>query len=282
MAQKSLLFRFQVFFFKGIGVRKMRKTITLALLTILAISSFSIVLSVATGDTSIDKTWYRMHGVITKWGEKPILGHIRADAFSGNINGTLREWAKVFAMWTNRTFELEDRDMVRQPIEPNAMFGVQFYVARLTNFTEIRFDLPEYELYVKGKWTVLNITTSVTTDALSHPVNITRTFEPIVTDAVGELKVYNVTTGILKTFELKIDGIDILTGNVFRNMLYHWEIKFFDVDGDGIVDIRDLVKTAKRYKAVPGMMGYAIDYDVNGNGMIDIGSLTTIAANIEG
>ena len=260
----------------------MKKTIILALLVILAISSFSLVLSVATGDTSIDKTWYRMHGVITKWGEKPILGHIRADAFSGNINGTLREWAKVFAMWTNRTIELEDKGMSRQPVEPNSMFGVQFYVARLTNFTEIRFDIPEYELCVKGNWTVLNITTAVTTDAFNRPFNITRTFEPILTDAYGELKVYNVATGIMKTFELKIDGIDILTGNVARNMIQHLEIKFFDVDGDGKVDIRDLVKTARRYKAVPGMMGYSIDFDFNDNGIIDVGTLTSLAANIEG
>ncbi len=267
----------------------MRKTITLALLAILAIGSFGVLLSLASGDgpgpgvpPPVEKTWYRMRGIITWWGENPILGHIRADAFSGTINGTLREWARVFAMWTNKTIQLEDRDMVRQPVEPNSMFGVQFFVARLTSFTEIRFDMPEYELYVKGNWTVLNITTVVTTDAVSRPVNITRTFESIVTDAEGELKVYNAATGTMKTFELDIDGIKILTGNVARNMIQHLEIKFFDVDGDGKVDIRDLVKTARRYKAVPGMMGYSIDSDFNDNGMIDVGALTSLAANIEG
>ena len=264
----------------------MRKTMTLALLAILAISSFSIALTLASVDPpppiSVDKTWYRMHGVITKWGENPVLGHIRADAFSGKINGTLREWARVFAMWTNRTFELEDQNMTRQPVEPGNMFGVQFFVARLTNFTEIRFDLPEYDVVIKGNWTVLNITTTVTVDAFGRPINITRTFEPIVTDALGEFKVHNVTASTYKTFELKIDGIDILTGNVPRYMIQQMELKFFDVDGDGIVDIRDLVKTARRYKAVPGMIGYSIDYDFNGNGMIDIGSLTSLAANIEG
>jgi hypothetical protein len=270
------------FFFKGIGVKKMRKTITLALLAILAISSFSIVLSVANGDTVIDKTWARMNGLINEWGENPVLGHIRADAFKGDFNGTLREWAKVFAMWNNKTVNLEDPDMVRPPLEPGSMFAVQFYVARLTNFTEIRFDLPDYELYIAGNWTVLNITTAVTVGELGRPVSITRTFEPVVTDAPGELRVDSTTTGMFKSFELETDGVDILKGYVFRQMIRHMEVKFFDVDGDGKVDIRDLVKTARRYKAVPGMMGYGIDYDVNGNGMIDIGSLTTIAANIEG
>lgn len=261
----------------------MRKTITLALLAILAISSFSIVLSVANGDTVIDKTWARMNGLINEWGENPVLGHIRADAFKGDINGTLREWARVFAMWNNKTVELEpDPDMVRQPLGEGSMFEVQFYVARLTNFTEIRFDLSDYELYIAGNWTVLNITTVVTVGELGRPVNITRTFEPVVTDAQGELRVENTTTGMFKSFELEIDGVDILKGYVFRQMIRHIEVKFFDVDGDGKVDIRDLVKTARRYKAVPGMMGYGIDYDVNDNGMIDIGSLTTIAANIEG
>jgi hypothetical protein len=54
------------------------------------------------------------------------------------------------------------------------------------------------------------------------------------------------------------------------------------VDGDGKVNINDLVKMAKRYKAVPGTRGYSLDFDFNGAGMIDIGDLTTLAANIEG
>jgi hypothetical protein len=260
----------------------MRKTITFALLAILAISSFSIVLDLASGDTQLDKTWGRMNGMINRWGENPVLGHIRADAFKGNINGTVREWARVFAMWTNKTVELDDPTMELRPLEPDAIFTVQFYAARLTNSTEILFNLTGYDLYIAGNWTVMNIITTVTTDELGHPANITRTFEPVVTDAHGELKVKNTTMTMPKPFELRIDGVDILTGSTLRQMIRHIEVKFFDVDNDGKVDIRDLVKTARRYKAVPGMRGYSMDFDFNGNGMIDIGALTTIAANIEG
>jgi hypothetical protein len=281
-AWKTLLFGFHIVFSQGIGVEKMNKTITLALLAIWAIGSFSTVLDLASGDVQLDKTWGRMNGIINQWGDDPVFGNIRADAFIGNHNGTVREWARVFAMWNNKTVDLEDPDMVRQPLEPGSIFGVQFYTARLTNSTEILFNLTGYDLYIAGNWTVMNITTTVTTNELGRPASITRTFEPVVTDAHGELKVENTTTVMPKPFELNIDGIDILKGFAFRQMIRHIEVKFFDVDGDGKVDIRDLVKTARRYKAVPGTRGYSVDFDFNGNGMIDIGALTTIAANIEG
>jgi len=260
----------------------MRKSITSALLAILAISSFSIVLNLASGDTELDKTWGRMNGMINKWGDDPVFGNIRADAFVANNNGTVHEWARVFAMWTNKTAQLDDPNMELRPLEPDAIFMVQFYTARLTNSTEILFNLTGYDLYIAGNWTVMNITTTVTADELGHPASITRTFELIVTDAPGELKVKNVTTIMQKPFELAIDGIDTLNGFALRSTMRHFEVKFFDVDGDGKVDIRDLVKTARRYKAVPGMRGYSMEFDFNGNGMIDIGALTTIAANIEG
>lgn len=265
-----------------IGVERMRKTITLVLLAILTICSFSIISGAVNADTPLEKTWGRMNGMINRWGDNTVLGNIRADAFVANNSGEIHEWARVFAMWTNRTVELDDSNMELRPLEPNAVFGVQFYTARLTNKTEILFNLTDYDLYIAGNWTVMNITTTVTTDDLGHPASITRTFEPVVTDAHGELKVNRTTTVMPKPFELKIDGVDVLKGLTFREMIRHFEVKFFDVDGDGKVDIRDLVKTAKRYKSVPGMRGYSMDFDFNGNGMIDIGSLTTIAANIEG
>ena len=259
----------------------MRKTVSLVLLAILTIGSFSVISSLANADTQVDKTWARMRGVINQWGGNPVFGNIRADAFVANNNGVVHEWARVFAMWTNKSVQLDDPDMTL-PFPPRGNFTVQFYTARLTNSTEIRFDLPGYDLFIAGNWTVTNTTTTVTVDGFGHPVSITRTFEPVVTDVHGNLTVANTATAMHKPFELTIEGVDIITGFVFMGMIRHVEIKFLDVDGDGKVDIRDLVKTARRYKAVPGMRGYSMDFDFNGNGMIDIGALTTIAANIEG
>jgi len=51
---------------------------------------------------------------------------------------------------------------------------------------------------------------------------------------------------------------------------------------DGKVDIVDLVRVAKRYRAAPGIWIYDRMIDVNFDNIIDIGDLTTIAANIEG
>jgi len=259
----------------------MRKNTTLVLLAILTIGSFSIIPSLANADTQFDRTWARTRGVINRWEDNPAFGNLRADVFVTNNNGTVHEWARVFAMWTNENVEMDDPG-ITLPLPPKGNFTIQFYTARLTNSTEIRFDLPGYDLYIAGNWTVTNTTTTVTVDEFGHPVSITRTLEPVVTDAHGNFTVANTTTTMHKPLELAIDGIGTLKGFVYMGMIRHIEIKFFDVDGDGKVDIRDLVKTAKRYKAVPGMRGYSLDFDFNGEGMIDIGALTTIAANIEG
>jgi Ca2+-binding EF-hand superfamily protein len=67
---------------------------------------------------------------------------------------------------------------------------------------------------------------------------------------------------------------------VFYCIAYR-EIKLFDLNDDGIVDIGDLVRVARRYRFTAGLP-YDIEADVNADGQIDIGDLTTIAANIEG
>jgi Ca2+-binding EF-hand superfamily protein len=54
----------------------------------------------------------------------------------------------------------------------------------------------------------------------------------------------------------------------------------FDWNNDGKVDIRDLVKVARRYKMTPGLFNYDNDADVNMNGQVDMADLTTVAANI--
>ena len=260
----------------------MKKIIVFALFAVLGIGSFTMIPSLARADTQINKTWAQMRGIIDQWGSNnnTVFGHIMANAFLANNNGTTHEWARSFAIWTDQPKIRLDDPEENESLPPPGNLTIVFYSAKLTNASDVRFDLPGYDLFIAGNWTVIKITTTVSVGGSEEDVNVTKTFEPIVTEAYGELKVSNNTTP-RKPLELTINGIDPLKGFVIREMIRHTEIQFLDTNGDGKVDIKDLVRTAKRYKAIPGMRGYSFDLDLNGDGAIDVGTLTTIAANIE-
>jgi len=261
----------------------MKKIIVFTLLAVLGIGSFSMIPSLARADTQIDKTWAQMRGIINQWGSNnnSVFGRIMANAFLGNNNGTIHEWARSFAIWTDQPkIQLDDPDE-NASLPPPGNLTIVFYAAKLTNASDVRFDLPGYDLFIAGNWTVAKITTTITVGASEGNVNVTRTFEPIVTEAYGELKVANATFPN-KPLELTIDGINTLKGFVIGEIIRHVQIQFLDTNGDGKVDIKDLVRTARRYKTIPGMRGYSFDLDLNGDSAIDVGTLTTVAANIEG
>ena len=249
----------------------MKKSIAVIMLAMLAIGSFSLVSNVAQADTEVDRTWARTKGIINQWGSTPVFGWIRADAYVGNINGTVHEWARAFAMWSDQPERLNCTD------EMPENFTFSFYLARLTNSTEIGINVTGYDLFIAGNWTVMKVTTTINENEEGECTNTTETFEPVVADAYGELRI-----PANRTFELSISGIDTLSGRVLTMMIQHVEIEMFDTNDDGKIDIFDLVKVARGYKAVPGLKNYNFDEDFNGDCSIDIGDLTTIAANIEG
>ena len=253
----------------------MKKSIAVIMLAMLAIGSFSLIPRLAQADTEVDRTWARTRGIINQWGNTPVFGWIGADAYVANINGTVHEWARAFAMWSD-----QPRLLNCTPTPENFTFS--FYLARLTNSTEIGINVTGYDLFIAGNWTVVKTTITITVYENGEPMNITRTLETVVADAYGEFKVPTVVQPAVQTFELSIAGIDKVSGIVRMQMISHFEIKLFDVDGDGKVDIHELVKAAERYRAVPGLWNYDFNLDFNGDGSIDIGDLTTIAANIEG
>jgi len=83
-------------------------------------------------------------------------------------------------------------------------------------------------------------------------------------------------------FTLDIKGIPLLRGFVLKYDVRFVAIKICDFNDDGKVDLIDLVRVAKRYRAVPGLPSYVHELDVNFDEVIDVGDLTTVAANIEG
>jgi hypothetical protein len=85
------------------------------------------------------------------------------------------------------------------------------------------------------------------------------------------------------TFELQIPTyVGTLSGYAFRSFIWARELNICDFNGQGKVDISDLVTVAQHYGQAPGFAGYDPSLDVAGEGQIGIGDLATVAANIQG
>jgi hypothetical protein len=234
----------------------MRKEIIAAMLAVLAVGSIALVPSFANADTQTSKTWVQLRGFVNQWGNDTVFGWLKANARIWNDNGTIHQWATVDAMWSSEPHRLNVTD------DHPGNFTFSFYTARLANLTLVALNYTGYDFYVSGLWNVTKITTTITLNVHfnnethfedhSELMNITRTVEPIVTLAPGELH----TNGM--RFGLDITGIDSLSGF-----------------------IQDLVSVARRYNTVPGMRDYNFNMDFNMEGRVNIADLTTIAANID-
>ncbi len=249
----------------------MRKAITGILLTFIAICTIASVPALANADTQFQTLGIRMRGVINTWGNNTAFGWTNADVKLVNNNGTLHQWAEVQALWSLDKPRLN----CTQPPTQNVTFVV--YAARMTNVTTIELNSTDYNLLISGTWNVFSLTTSIYVDEFGHLLSVTKTLQPILTGASGELRV----TQTWMKFNLAITGIDTLSGLILMHRIAFVEIKLADLNDDGKVDLLDLIRIAKVYRMVPGMPGYAIEKDFNFNQQIDLGDLTTVAASID-
>jgi len=254
----------------------MKKVISITMLAMLAISVIGFIPNTG-ADTQFQTLWVRMRGWITQWGSTPVFGWIDAHARIVNDNGTYHEWAGVHAIWSTN----QDRLNCTHP--PTENFTFSFYAARLAETEMMKFNYSGYDFYIKGKWNVVNITTAIYFDENGRFIEAVRDVEPVVTNATGELRVFTIVHEQFTEhlFELSIEGVDLLSGMVRMYFIGYMEIKLCDTNGDGKVDLMDLVKVAKKYHKVPGLNDYELEMDFNFNYEIDIGDLTTVAANIE-
>ena len=250
----------------------MKRRIAIVMLAMLAIGSFSFMANPANADTQVERLGVHMRGVVTQWGSEPVFGWIGAHVGIANLNGTHREWARVHAVWSNEKRRLN----CSEPRTPEN-FTFSFYTTRLVESSEIKINYSGYDLFISGLWNVARITTTILVNENNELISFTRTFEPIVTNATGELHVF----ANWHRFELSITGMDLLSGMVVGLAYRYFELKVCDTDDDGKVDLIDLTRVAKRYGAMPGMSNYNHDFDFNFDEKIDIGDLTTLAANIE-
>jgi hypothetical protein len=252
----------------------MKKSIVVAMLAILVIGSFAFFPTFAQADeTKNQSLWIRMRGHIQEWGTEPAFGWINTHVRMIDVNGTYREWAWIHATWST------DVPHINCSEPPTENFTFVHYAARLINTTDITLNGTDYDLLVTGLWNVTKITVSVYVDEDGNLLYVERVVEPYLADlATGEFKVFNGW----RRFELNITGVPLLTGMIVGYRMAFMEIKLFDLNDDGKVDIVDLVRVARRYRFVPGVFNYDDSADVNADGQVDIGDLTTVAANIEG
>jgi len=253
----------------------LKKTIVMILLVILAVGTCAFIPTLAQADETTNRNlWIRTRGVIHDWGTDPAFGWINAHVRMIDVNGTYREWAQVHATWST---DVPHINCSRMPTENFTFFH---YAARLlVNTSDIALNGTDYDLSITGQWNVTKITVSVYVDENGTLLYVERIVEPYLPElAPGELKVFN----NWRRFELNITGMPSLSGFVVWNRMAYLEIKLFDINDDGKVDIKDLVRTATRFRLVPGTFNYDHEADVNCDDKIDIGDLTTIAANLEG
>lgn len=255
----------------------MKKMIAAILVTLVALCTVAYIPALANADTQFQVLGIRARGLATNWGNDTAFGWVNVNARIVNDNGTTHQWAGVQALWSL------DRPRLNCTTVPTANFTFVIYTARLINTTLIDVNASNYNLIISGTWNVNKITTSVYVNENGTLLNVTKTLEPLLVEASGVLRI---AKGIQMnplplSFDLSIQGIPTLSGFI---IFYHMEfrdIKLADLDDDGIVDLIDIIRIAKAYRAVPGMPAYAVEKDFNFNQQIDLGDLTTVAASID-
>jgi hypothetical protein len=274
---------------------EMKKTLAVALLAIIVISSlsFAVASAGAVGPSDqgwgwrvgpvmrrgamvpFQRSWIRVNGIVETWGSQEVNGSLSVNARTVGFGEVVRQAAFATAIWSNTT-----------NFRQKGNFSYSFYVARLVgaNVSALNFD--DVDFFLNGTWNVFNVTISQTiikSGDLESGYTIDRqtktNIDPIATKAYGEL---NVTDNWTK-FVLKIDGVDELKGVVSRARMIQMIFNKFKVSEDGTDKVSrvDLTVLAKIYGAKPGWGSYDSNMDFNCNYKIDIADLTTVAANVQ-
>jgi hypothetical protein len=205
-----------------------------------------------------DVTWVLMKGRITEFGENDAFGSIIASA-------KINEWTRVQGAFTLRPPAAE--------VAAVRNYSCSFYVVTLANATNTELNNGEYDLVIEGLWNVYNVTCSATV-VDSTEVSITKSIEQIVEGASGTLK----ASFAPSMFTLQIEGLDLISGDVvFFHVMSGRGIPRADFNGDRAVNILDIMRMAKAFRAQLGMPNYDFDLDVNSDFIINIKDITVAA-----
>jgi hypothetical protein len=274
---------------------EMKKTLAVALLAIIVVSSlsFAVASASAMGPANqgwgwrvgswmrrgvivpFQRSWIRLNGIVETWGSQEVNGSLWVNAKTVSFNEEVRQGAFATAIWSNTT-------NVRQ----RGNFSYSFYVARLVNANVSALNFEDVDFFMNGTWNVFHVTinqTLIKNGDLESGYTVDRQtktdIDPIATKAYGELTVTDNWT----KFVLSIDGVDKLNGVVTRARMNQMIFNKFKVSEDGTEKVSrvDLTVLSKIYGARPGWGSYDGNLDFNCNYKIDIADITTVAANVE-
>jgi hypothetical protein len=261
-------------------------SITIAVIALLALSSLSIAAtnalvnptSVATSGIS-QRSYIRVNGIITQWGTTNVNGTLQTQAGTSLFNDLhANQLASATAIWTTNLTRPISAVMSKEN------FTYTYYVARLTNAsvsTLATSTAVPNNYFLNGTWNVFTVTSTVTiiTNIDGKITHIHRSSDTSIQKAYGEL---NVTDNWTK-FTLSINGIDPLTGSVFRSVIRQVQFNPFKVTDDtstNAINKADIAAVIRIYGAMPGWGNYDARMDYCNHYKIDIADLSTVASKL--
>ncbi|MCW3999191.1 MAG: hypothetical protein NWE93_03025 [Candidatus Bathyarchaeota archaeon] len=263
---------------------KKTKPLILAVIAVLLVSSLALTVEYAAArpidqvkQKIIDKvasaSWLKLNGVIDQWGDTQVGGVLQTQARTATLkSNNTNHFAAATAIWT----ENDSRPI--QSVRSKENFTYSYYVARLANVsvTDVNTDPLTYS--IQGTWAVANITSQVTvvTDENGTVVRVHRDQDSQIQRVSGTLTIAD------NKFTLSLDGMNDLTGSVYRTITRGWHNPFKVTDDatSSIVTTADIKAVGKCYGAMPGWGNYNMDMDFNNNYRVDVADISTVAANV--
>jgi hypothetical protein len=212
-------------------------------------------------------TWVLMKGRVEKFNDADAFGSLIAHAKKGGDN----EWTKVHGV-----FSLEPPPLPEEKLTPGT-YSHDFYVVTLAEATNTELNNGDDDLYIEGNWNVHKRTVTITV-VDSTEKTFTVKIEPVAEGKTGHLS----ATFEPSEFTLQVEGFGDITGQVVffhakHARLFEPGLPRGDFNKDRRVNIEDIVRMAKAYRAKLGEPGYDFDLDVNPDFEINILDLTVAA-----
>ncbi len=217
-------------------------------------------------------SWIRLNGNISEWGTTDVRGQLQTQARTAVHAADTKELTSATAIWTTNT------SRAIQAAKSKENFTYSYYVARLPNASIETAQTSSDGYFLSGTWNLANVTSTVTvfTDENGTVTRVHRDQDAVPWKAYGELSVTD------NQFTLTIDGIDPLTGSVYRSITRSWFNPFKMTDGStsSAVTRSDVKAIAQCYGNMPGWGNFDASMDFNNNYRVDIADISTVAANM--
>jgi hypothetical protein len=262
---------------------KTKSAIIFAIVGLLLSSSIALTIDAAAAKPEVmdnlsnrlaQTSWVRINGVIEQLGTTEVRGQLQVVSRTAVHLDTSNSKEATFAsaIWTENT------SRAIQSVRAKENFTYVFYVARLPNASVSTFTTNEGNYFLDGTWNYAKVTstTTVNTDENGTITHVHREQDVEPLQAYGELTVAD------NKFTLKIDGIDELTGSVYRSVTRSWfnPFKMSDDTSTNTVVRSDLKAIGGCYGFMPGWGNFDMNMDFNNNYRVDISDISSVAANM--